>query len=164
MSLDELVHELAPRVLSYCHGLTRDRSLAEDATQDALVALVRRWRRGEPPRSPAAFVFAIARRRALRLAIRRRLLAPFEGVTDRQGEDTGKRIEERGEVLRALGALTRLASRDRRALLLIAVAELDYREAASVLGVSVAALKMRVHRARARLAAILDGGGDERAV
>lgn len=158
MSLDSVIHELAPRVLSYCHGLTRDRALAEDAAQDALVALVNRWRSRGSPESPAAFVFAIARRRALRLVIRRRLLSPFEDVIERTSDDTGRQAEQRSEVTRALAALAQLPNRDRHALLLIAVAELDYPDAAAVLGVSNAALKMRVHRARARLTALLDGG------
>jgi RNA polymerase sigma factor (sigma-70 family) len=159
MELESLVHDLSPRVIAYCRGLTRDATLAEDAAQDALVALVRRWHRRGAPRSPEAFVFAVARRRALRAVVRRRLLAPF-GVDDgpATASEPHLRAEQSSEVERVLGALRCLPRRDRSALLLIAVAELDYRDAASALGVSLPALKMRVHRARRRLAAALDGG------
>lgn len=154
-----MVHELSPRVIAYCRGLIRDVALAEDAAQDALAALVQRWRRKGAPRSPEAFVFAVARRRAVRAIVRRRLLAPFEAhaapVTAPQPH---LRAEQSSELERVLGAVSRLSRRDREALLLVAVAEMDYRDAASVLGVSLPALKMRVHRARQRLVAALDGG------
>lgn len=159
MELESVVHDLSPRVIAYCRGLTRDATLAEDAAQDALAALVRRWRRSGAPRSPDAFVFAVARRRALRAVVRRRLLAPF-GIDDVPAAATElqQRVDHGSELERVLGAVCRLPRRDREALLLVAVAEMDYREAASTLGVSLPALKMRVHRARRRLAAELDGG------
>ncbi len=153
-----MVNELSPRVVAYCRGLTRDAALAEDAAQDALVALVRRWSRRGAPDSPTAFVFAVARRRALRAVMRRRLLAPFVGDEVGAGTEPDLRAEQSSELRRVLGGLRVLSRRDRDALLLVAVAELDYREAAAVLGVSLAALKMRVHRARRRLAALLNGG------
>lgn len=154
-----MVHDLSPRVIAYCRGLTRDAVLAEDAAQDALAALVRRWRRRGEPRSPEAFVFAVARRRALRAVVRRRLLAPFAAEdAPATAPQPHVRAEQNSELERVLGAVSRLPRRDREALLLVAVAEMDYRDAASVLGVSLSALKMRVHRARRRLAAALDGG------
>src|SRR5262249_39600755 len=71
------VEEIAPRLLRYCLGETGDRGLAEEAAQEGLAALVQRWRRQGPPESPAAFAFAVARRRAWRLKLRRRLFAPL---------------------------------------------------------------------------------------
>src|SRR5438874_9752056 len=64
VDLETAVAALAPRLVAYATGRTGCRSTAEDIAQDALVALVLRWRRFGPPESPDAFVFAIARRRA----------------------------------------------------------------------------------------------------
>lgn len=153
-----MIHELSPRVIAYCHGLTRDLALAEDAAQEALAALVRRWRRYGPPRTPAAFVFTVARRRAFRALARRRLLAPLDDDLRVGGSDPHARTEQRSELERVLGALGLISRRDRSALLLVTVAELDYADAAAALGISLSALKMRIHRARRRLAAQLDGG------
>lgn len=64
MDLEAVAAALAPRVLAYAWARTGSRSLAEDVAQDALTALVQCWRRRGPPESPAAFVFAIVKRRA----------------------------------------------------------------------------------------------------
>jgi DNA-directed RNA polymerase specialized sigma24 family protein len=49
-----------------------------------------------------------------------------------------------------------LSSRDREAILLVAVGGVSMSGAASALGLSISAVKMRVSRARARLAALLE--------
>lgn len=174
MELEATVAELAPRVLRYCLGRTGAPEVAEEVAQDALAALVGRWRRRGPPESPEAFVFAVARRRAFRAAVRRRLLLPVAALTDGHFRSARavsepasppgmeERIEARDELARTLAALRRLASRDREALLLVAAGGLGTAEAARVLGVSPSAFKMRVHRARRRLTELLEVSDDRR--
>ena len=65
-----------------CLGRTGDAALAEEVAQDALAALVERWRRAGAPDCPAAFAFAVARRRAGRLMLRRRLLEPLQRLRE----------------------------------------------------------------------------------
>jgi len=176
MELDATVEALAPRLLRYCLGRTGSREAAEEAAQDALAALVGRWRRHGPPEFPAAFVFAVARRRAWRAAVRRRLLLPLAALADGHGgrgpavaeaglapvpfqageSDPEQGAVARDEVARTLAALRRLPARDREALLLVAAGELETEEAARVVGVSRSAFKMRVHRARKRLFELLE--------
>jgi RNA polymerase sigma-70 factor (ECF subfamily) len=50
---------------------------------------------------------------------------------------------------------------DRAALLMRAVGQLSYEETAAALGLSVGAARVRVHRARARLAAATSRGRTE---
>jgi RNA polymerase sigma-70 factor (ECF subfamily) len=161
--LDEVVAALAPRVLRYAVARTGDVCAAEDVAQESLAALVRHWRRSGPPECPDAFVFAVARRRAVRVAIRRRLWVPIEQALGRRDGTPGPEAQAvlRAEHAGVRAALARLARREREALLLVALGELSGTEAASVLGISVSALKMRVHRARKRLAAALEGGHEE---
>ncbi len=164
MELEATVAELAPRVLRYCLGRTGAAETAEEVAQDALAALVGRWRRLGPPESPEAFVFAVARRRAFRAAVRRRLLLPLAALSDGHRGSGGaaseqgaeERMTARDELSRTLAALGRLTARDREALLLVAAGGLATAEAARVLRVSPSAFKMRVHRARKRLAEILE--------
>lgn len=164
MDLEATVAELAPRLLRYCRGRVLDASLAEEAAQDALAALVRRWRRSGPPESPEAFVFAIARRRAGRLLWKRRLLDPLEAL--RGYLDPRPNPEQdalgRSRVARVLAALHGLRGPDREVLLLVVAGELDGDQAAAVLGISRSALKMRLHRARARLKQSLEEPCHER--
>lgn len=80
MDLDHVLADLAPRLLRYATGRTGDPGLGEEIAQETLTALVQRWRRLGPPDSPEAFVFAIARRRAGRAVLKRRLLLPLSAV------------------------------------------------------------------------------------
>jgi RNA polymerase sigma-70 factor (ECF subfamily) len=157
MDLTSEVEAIAPRLLRYCLGATGDRALAEEVAQEALAALVKRWRRQGPPLSPAAFTFAIARRRAWRLKLRRRLFEPLEARLDRQSPLPGPEAlaVSRTELARTLKALKRLPRHDREALLLVAVGELSLEDGAGLLGISRPALKMRLHRARQRLLSLL---------
>jgi RNA polymerase sigma-70 factor (ECF subfamily) len=160
VDLDATLSELAPRVLRYLVARLGDASLAEEIAQESLSALVRCWRNGGPPESAEAFVFAVARRRLGRAVWRRRLWVPIEqAVGFRDGRPSPEsRAVARSEEARVRSALAALPRPDREAILLVATGELGMSEAASVLGVSVSAVKMRVHRARTRLAALLEEG------
>src|SRR3954465_13407466 len=59
VDLDAAVAVLAPRLVAYATGRTGCRTTGEDVAQDALTALVVRWKRHGPPESPEAFAFAI---------------------------------------------------------------------------------------------------------
>ncbi len=158
MDLETAVRELAPQILRYALGRTGDPALAEEVSQDALAALVQRWRRHGPPDCPAAFVFAIARRRAFRLTLQRRLMEPLHLLLDGRSPlpDPEERAAAKTDLDRTLAALRRLPGKDREALLLVSVGDLGVSEGARVLGISVSALKMRVHRARRRLSQLLE--------
>jgi len=158
VDLDETVEALAPRVLRYAAARLGDRSLAEDVAQESLAALVRAWRNGGPPDSPEAFVFAIARRRIGRIIWRRRLWLPLEHAAGARasGPTPETRAIGRDEAQRVRAALARLSGRDREALLMVALGELSMADAAAALGLTVSAVKMRVHRARGRLMGLLE--------
>lgn len=158
VDLDGTLRSLAPRLFRYAVGRTGDPSLAEDVAQECLTALVARWQRHGPPDSPEAFAFAIARRRATRAALRRRLWLPLESVLGAraQGPDPEAQSIGRSARDRVLAAIGRLSRRDREALLLVVGGELGVAQAAETLGISPSALKVRTFRARRRLAALLE--------
>jgi RNA polymerase sigma-70 factor (ECF subfamily) len=157
VDLEAAVAALAPRLVAYAYARTASREEAEDIAQEALTALVRRWRHRGPPDSVEAFVFSIAKRRANRAVIRRALMAPLDAVRDPvckepSAEDT---LDARSELGIVVAALRQLKRRDREALLLRVVGELDFEHIAAVMGTSTAAVKMRISRARRRLAALM---------
>jgi RNA polymerase sigma-70 factor (ECF subfamily) len=156
--LETIVRDLAPAVLRYSLGATGDRGLAEEVAQDALAALVARWRRSGPPREPAAFVIAVARRRAARRLARRRLIELATPIDVATGLVAAPRqpIFERFELAETVAALRRLDRRDREAILLVAAADLTPARAAEILGIRPGTLRMRLVRARARLREILE--------
>jgi RNA polymerase sigma-70 factor (ECF subfamily) len=158
VDLETVAAELAPRLIAYAFARTRCRATAEDVAQDALVALVSRWRRLGPPESPEAFVFAIARRRAGRASLRRALLSPLDWLSDTPvaGGSIDDAYEQRAELAAVFKGLRTLARRDREVLLLRAIGELDLAAIAAVTGSSEGAVKMRLHRARRRLRLVLE--------
>lgn len=158
MDLDSVVRELAPRLLGYCFFRTRDRSLAEDLAQESLAALVQRWRQHGAPDSPVAFAFAIARRRAARAVLRRRLWLPLSLVSGNASTsgDPEADLVLRAERNRLLAALSDLGTKDREVLLLVTVGELTFNEVATALGITTSAAKMRALRARRRLRQLLE--------
>jgi RNA polymerase sigma-70 factor (ECF subfamily) len=158
VDLEATVAELAPRVLRYANARLGDAALAEDVAQESLAALVRACRNGGAPDSAEAFVFAVARRRAGRAAWRRRLWAPIERAFSARSDAPSPeaRAIARNEAERVRAALARLSFRDREAILLVAVGGLSTADAAAALGLSIPAVKMRVSRARRRLAALLE--------
>ena len=62
-----------------------------------------------------------------------------------------------------LTSLARLNPRDQESLQLVAWEGLEIRDAARVVGCSATAFAVRLHRARRRLAQLLDAGDDEEA-
>jgi RNA polymerase sigma-70 factor (ECF subfamily) len=156
-TLEEVVEDLAPRLLRFTSGLLGSRTAAEEAAQTALLALVERWRRHGPPQGPEAFAFSVARRRAARERWRRRLFAPFEAHEERHHPAVAAVATQRLEAATALAALDALAAADREALLLVAVADLSTQAAAQSLGISISAFKMRLSRARRRLRERVEG-------
>ena len=157
VDLDATVAALAPRLIAYALARTGSRPTAEDIAQEALTALVRRWRQGGPPDSPDAYAFAIARRRAFRAVAGRALLSPLDGLraTADEGADVERLHADRRELAAVRAALRALPRRDREALLLRAIGDLPVEAIAQVLHTTAAAVKMRISRARRRLAALL---------
>ncbi len=64
-----------PRLITSLARMLRDVPLAEDLTQEALVAALERWPRTGVPEKPGAWLMATAKRRALDHLRRRRMLA-----------------------------------------------------------------------------------------
>ena len=157
MDLESTLVELAPQLLRYTLGRSGDAAIAEEAAQDALTALVARWRRLGPPDSPSAFAFAIARRRAARALLKRRILAPLASFLEGpNGVDPVEReISARIELRETLIALRRLSPRDRDVLLAASSGSVDLSEAARRAGIAPSTFRMRLHRARLRLRAHL---------
>ncbi len=168
-AFDALVTRHQVIVMTVTRALTKDEASAEDAFQDALLAAYRAaagFRGAAPVRT---WIIGIARNAALRQG-RRRVGQParFEAL-DGLGVDAGwgdpeltpeaaaARAETREQVWRAL---TRLAEPDREVVALRDLAGLTGPETAAELGLTLAAMKTRLHRARLRLMGVTDAGGD----
>src|SRR4051794_25175462 len=140
------VHGLALKEARVILGPGAD---AEDAAQEAAI---RAWRRRASCRdAPAAWVRAIARNEALRLAGRRRDEAPLEAIGELLG--AASCAPDSHDVRAAVGALEH---GDRLLLLLRYWADLTQPEVARATSLPEGTVKIRLHRARKRLRLALD--------
>ena len=122
VDLENIIRELAPGLLRYCTALMRDRSLAEEIAQESLAALITRWKRHGAPESAQAFLFAVARRRASRAMLSRRLRLPLRFLAGSRDNapDPEEAALHRSEYKTLIRALEKLPARDREAVLIVA--------------------------------------------
>jgi len=147
-------------VLAFAIRRLPDRATAEDAAAETFAVA---WRRRELiPEEPMPWLYGIALRV---VANQRRSSERRRRLGDRLEHEAGG-WEGAPEPIDALhrrdtfaAAFQRLGESEREVLRLIAWDGLDTREAASVLGCSTAAFRVRLHRARRRLAKQLEAAG-----
>ena len=157
-SLEALYRAHSQDVFRFAYWLSGSRADAEDITSETFV---RAWAGGGDLRmnTVRAYLIAIARN----LFLQRRHRAGREREIDENLADPApgpdQQLERRDELRIALAGLQALAEADRAALLMHAELELPYDEIARALGLSLSAVKVRVHRARIRLARACDRGG-----
>jgi RNA polymerase sigma-70 factor (ECF subfamily) len=158
----ELYDGLAPRLQSFLQRYTRDRARAEDVVQQTMLQIHRARGRFTPGAQVVPWAFAIARRLLIDMHRRggREVLAPTSDETLTQvraalddraddvaiAKETAQRLSEE---------LARLPENQRVAFELIKQDGLSVAEAAQVLGTTVAAVKLRAHRAYEAMRAAL---------
>ena len=147
----DLYRQHAPDVFRFALYLSGNRSDAEDITSETFV---RAWTSPEPIRTATVkgYLFTIARN--LFLHSRRRASRQVELPEDLPDRAPGPQaaVEYDAELRRVLAALQELPEVDRAALLMRAQDEMAYDEIARSLGISLAAVKVKIHRARLALA------------
>ena len=150
----ELYAKYADDVYRFAHWLSGNPDDARDITSETFV---RAWTAPNEPRMDTvkAYLFTIARnlhRKQWRRASRHEPLE--EGMPD-PATSPDEVAANRDEFQRTLAAVHSLPEIDRTVLLLRAEEELSYEDISAVTGLSVAAAKVKVFRARAKLAALL---------
>lgn len=152
------ISRLTPALRRYAQALSRDAAEAEDLVQETFLRAHER-RAGYRRTGLRPWLFAILHnlfvdsRRARAAEARRE--SDYAALTRPDPADGDDRL--RLAQLRAL--VDRLPEDQRAALLLVAVEDMPYAEAAGVLGIPVGTLMSRVARARAALRA-LEAGED----
>ena len=154
---------LLPRLRRYARVLTRDGNGADDLAQDTLERAWSRHRQWRPGSDLRAWLFSIMHNRQVDL-VRSSVLHP-DGHRSPSPED-GESIRQAAEApasppIEAIDlkrGFERLSDEHRQVLLLIAVEQMSYAEAADALGVPVGTVMSRLSRARALLRQELAGG------
>lgn len=158
--MDDLLFQVEPMIPAlrrYARGLVRDRETADDIVQDCLERVVINWnrRRDDNARS---WVFAILHNLAvnrIRQDARRADLVTLEMMPEATASvEPGQDRTLFGQDV--LAAIDRLPPDYRSILLLVAVEDLSYAEAATVLDVPVGTIMSRLSPAREQLRQILE--------
>lgn len=146
MRFEALYRATSASVYAYCLRRGVGDS-ADDLVDDVYLVA---WRRlDELPREPLPWLLGVARRT---LANQRRSQGRYRTLIGRLALDAGNEHAGPAESLPVLEALQTLRPADREVLLLVAWDGLSTGQAARVLGCSAVAARVRLHRARRRLA------------
>jgi RNA polymerase sigma-70 factor (ECF subfamily) len=150
-AFEALFRELAPRVASALTRMSGDRRLAEDLTQSVFLKLYRVREAYQRGVLLTPWVFAMARNTFLdhvRHTKRRPEHLSEDGTLPEWPNDPAAPAHEYKQLRESLEMLPR-AQRD--ALLLLKVEGMTVAEAAALCGTTPASIKMRAHRAYAKL-------------
>jgi len=151
----ELYSRYAEDVYRFAHWLTGNPHDARDITSETFV---RAWTSASEPRLDAsvkAYLFTIARNLHRKQWKRSSRLEELDETMPDHAPSPAEAAAGTDEFRRTMVALQNLSEMDRTVLLLRAEQELSYEEIAAITGLSVTAAKVKVFRARARLAALL---------
>ncbi|WP_327735225.1 RNA polymerase sigma factor [Streptomyces nojiriensis] len=156
-----LVSGSHPNVRRFAYSLCASPEDAEDAAQEALIILYRKIGMLRASGALASWMFRIVRNECLRRArLVPRERAPLPDAAVMSAEDE---VLEHLEAARVARAIAALPADQRRVLIMRDIQGYSGRMAADALGLSPAAMKSRLHRARAALRHTLypvPGGND----
>lgn len=163
-ALDLLYRREAGPVYRYALALSGNAAWAADATQEAFIALATRPHGYDAARGPlGAWLAGVARHALAALWREGRLEDPLPeddaaGALDAHGEAASPEalLVRRQDSAAFWAALRAIAAPYREALVLVDLQERPYAEAAAIAGIELNTLRTRLHRARGKLAALLN--------
>jgi RNA polymerase sigma-70 factor (ECF subfamily) len=153
-SFEDIYRRHAGHVYRFVLYLTRNSAVAEDVTSETFLRI---WSSHQQVRAASvrAYLLTIARNLVYEDARRRR--RESELTETAAAERFDEHIDARRELKAVFDALTAVPELDRAALLLRTEGELGYDEIARILGLSEAAVRVRVCRVRARMIQAREG-------
>jgi RNA polymerase sigma-70 factor (ECF subfamily) len=165
------IEEEIPRLRRYARHLVRDADRADDLVQESLSRALGNLDSWTPGTNLRAWLFVILKNCHIN-ELRRAQRSPIGGeptLSEPDVRSAGSQ-EARIALLEVRDALLGLSEEHREVLLLVAIEELRYDEAAAILGVPLGTVRSRLSRARRALRAALEnrqatggaGEGDRR--
>lgn len=154
-----LLEPFIPALRRFAWSLLRDETAADDLVQDCLERAVGRWQLRRPDGNMRAWLMTILynlfvnQHHAQRRRGRAVALEEWDGVPEGRGVSEA---EQRLTVRDVLAGMAELPDELRVSLLLVAVEDLTYMEAAAIMGVPVGTVMSRVSRARDRLRELVE--------
>jgi RNA polymerase sigma-70 factor (ECF subfamily) len=165
-ALEELLKAVQPQIYRFGMKMCRHPEDAEDVLQDTMLAVARSLRDFEGNSSMSTWLYSIARNSCVKKRRKSKFAPAQEESLERLEEETAGKLEsttadpqkeaETRQAWEQVGAaIQQLQPEFREVLLLRDVEGLSAKEVAEVIGVSVPAVKSRLHRARSMLREVL---------
>ncbi len=156
----QLAAEL-PHLRRFSRALVGDAALADDLVQDCVERAMVKSHLYDPARPLRAWLYAVLRNLFISGLRRDRRSAVVKTVDDLTGSEGSvpANQEERLSVALIAEALDRLPHDQREVIVLVALEEMSYRDAAEIVGVPIGTVMSRLSRARAALQRILEDRG-----
>jgi RNA polymerase sigma factor (sigma-70 family) len=153
-----LIEPQIPALRRYARALVRNTAMADDLVQDCLERAVSHWhqrREGDP----RPWLFAILHNLAVSQFRRQATRGPHIPIEATSEHDFRQDAVQENKLMYqdVLDKLARLPEDQRSVLLLVAVEDLSYAEAAKVLNIPIGTVMSRLSRARERLQQELEG-------
>jgi len=158
-ALEELLRLHHDRIYALARRMTGNDADAADATQEALLAIVRGLPRFDRPVGLLTWAYRVTANACLD-ELRRRRRRPLVDLADDRADppDTSVAMDTAlADRLRLDAALAQLPEEFRVAVVLRDVCDLDYAEIAAVLDLPPGTVRSRIARGRGRLADLLSG-------
>jgi RNA polymerase sigma-70 factor (ECF subfamily) len=153
-AFESLVRDHQADVWRFAYHLTRDRTMADDVTQEAFLHAYRAMRSYRGEAKFTSWLLRIVRNCAIDAYRRTRRERAITAADEAEGamgpHDTGE-MSVADERLRIMAAVRTLPIELREPFVVIEILGFNYREASTILGVKTGTIKSRMHRARAAL-------------
>ncbi len=148
---------LIPALRAFARGLCRDRVLADDLVQEAMMRAWASRHTYQTGTNFRAWMFMILRNHYFSGSKKRARYTVWDPeaaeriLVQDATQESGLHVDD------VMRAIHRLPEQQREILLLVAGAGLSYEEAAEVTGANIGTVKSRLNRGRAAVKAIIDG-------
>ncbi|MBM6596595.1 RNA polymerase sigma factor [Microvirga pudoricolor] len=154
-----LLEPQIPGLRRYAWALLRDDEAADDLVQDTLERAIGHWTQRRREGDLRAWLFTIQRNLFLNGERRRRRRGPHVGVESLETlPSTESRPDESSELRDVLAGLEALPEEQRSVLLLVAVEDFSYEQAARALDLPIGTVMSRLSRARERMRQFMENG------
>jgi RNA polymerase sigma-70 factor (ECF subfamily) len=141
--------DLIPRLRRYARALVGDRFAADDLVQDTLERAWTKFHLYRGGTDLRAWLFTVMHNVHVN---RVRALRPIDAITDELPEVAQRAVQGDSLMVRDMDrALAKLPEEQREVLLLVALEDLSYEEAARAIGIPIGTVMSRLSRARERL-------------
>jgi RNA polymerase sigma-70 factor, ECF subfamily len=158
-----LYRKYQSQVYRFALQISGARHIAEEVTQETFLALIRGPHKYRSERGPLLlYLFGIARNLVWKSARRDKLFGPIgdqQELPELGIRDLANDLARKEQAIRLRHAVLCLPRKYREVIVLCALQELSYDQAATVIGSSIGTVRSRMHRAKQLLLRKLKGAG-----